>query len=158
MGSESCTPCPSGTYNPKKGSKSYKQCYPCPLGTLNLKYGSAKCLDCQSNFDCPVGSKKTNRIALFKEYVSVQPKLYTPPNQNITFYFIASVFCLFLLTVVVFFSVQKLRMNLKAIDIYSNMHNNQLLEPMIMIKNNIGGFYNGRNNIYWYFTFSLLLR
>ncbi|OMJ73406.1 hypothetical protein SteCoe_27918 [Stentor coeruleus] len=141
MGSTSCYPCPPGTYNPKKGGSSYRQCYPCPAGTFNSKYGSAKCYDCPSALDCPVGSKQTTKLHHSNEYTSVQPKMYTPHYNNIANYYIAGIIVFFFLIIAGILSLKKLRNNLKILDIFSNMHNHDLMVPMVMKKTNLGGFF-----------------
>lgn len=141
MGSKSCLPCPPGTYNSKKGSSSYRQCYPCPAGTFNSKYGAAKCYDCPSALDCPFGSKNPTKLHHSTEYSSDQPKMYTPAYNTISNYYITGVVIFFCIVAIGIFSVKKFRNNLRYIDIYSNMHNHELLVPMIMKKTNIGGFF-----------------
>lgn len=141
MGSNACTPCPPGTYNSKTGSSSYRQCYPCPLGTYNSKYGSSRCKDCLSSYNCPIGSKNPIKNHNAQSYNSVQPKMYSPSNNDYSFYYIISVtaFSTVTISIVLFFS--KIRENLKTIDIYSDKHNYQNDIPMVLTKNNIGGFF-----------------
>ncbi|OMJ75810.1 hypothetical protein SteCoe_24991 [Stentor coeruleus] len=141
MGSTSCTPCPPGTFNSNYGSSSYRQCYPCPEGTFTSKYGSAKCNDCPSNVDCPAGSKKPSKVHYAQEYYSLQPKMYSPGNNDFSFYFIIAVANFSILVIIFVLSINKIRTKLRFLDIFSDMHNHSYESPMVMTKNNFGGFF-----------------
>ncbi len=45
-GQSECTPCPSGTFNPSKGSTASSACTPCLAGTFNPSTGTSSCYSC----------------------------------------------------------------------------------------------------------------
>ncbi|OMJ65076.1 hypothetical protein SteCoe_39427 [Stentor coeruleus] len=139
---ESCIPCPSGTYNSNKGGSSYRQCYPCQSGTFNNKEGSSICYDCPIGFDCPMGSKDPVKIVYTKVESSIQPKIYsTESSEKITSIYIISASVSLLIVLILLFTFKKIRDKIKNADLYTEMHNHELLVPMIKKKNTIGGFF-----------------
>ncbi len=54
-GSDKCFNCPTGTYSDEKG---LKECKLCAEGSYMDKEGSTYCIECEHNYNCPVGSKE----------------------------------------------------------------------------------------------------
>lgn len=142
IGNETCYPCPPGTYSTTSGSSSYRQCYPCPSGTFNDVYGSEICLQCPTGFHCPWGSKDPMSTLFNSDLESVQPKMYTSKNStnNIYIYIISSIAAF----ITIFIAILTIEIYKKVIfyfDIYTDKHNHELLAPMTLKKNTIGGIF-----------------
>ncbi|OMJ77429.1 hypothetical protein SteCoe_22988 [Stentor coeruleus] len=141
MGSEICKLCPIGTYNSIKGGSSYRQCLPCPEETFNSKPGSSLCFECPAGFNCPAGSKQPNKINISDDYSSVQPKMYSSDDNSINLIYILVVMTVFLFLIIIVLSISNFKNKLNLIDFYIDKHNYNLNEPMILTKNQTGGFF-----------------
>ncbi|OMJ73408.1 hypothetical protein SteCoe_27920 [Stentor coeruleus] len=142
IGNTLCNPCPPGTYSIVNGTNSYGQCYPCPSGSYNDIYGSKICLDCPASFNCPWGSKEPIDGFFSSDLESIQPKMYVSPSsrKNIIIYTVSTVMS-FVAIFICIISFEKLRKILIFFDIYTDKHNHELLAPMTLKKNTIGGIF-----------------
>ena len=63
-GQSECTPCPSGTFNPSRGSNASSACTLCVAGTFNPSTGSSSCSSCSAGSSSGSGqSECTNCTA-----------------------------------------------------------------------------------------------
>ncbi|OMJ67915.1 hypothetical protein SteCoe_34790 [Stentor coeruleus] len=142
IGNSTCTLCPVGTYNGIKGGSSNRQCYPCPEGSFANKPGSPYCLNCPAGLYCPPGSNSA--IDLFSSDISysIQPSLYkTGSSSSQVYYYEIAIGVFMLIVTIIVLSTKKCRERLYSIDIYNNLHNYVIGEPMYMRVTFFGGLF-----------------
>lgn len=141
-GNLECQPCSPGTYNQHFGASSSRQCYPCPENTFASEPGSSFCYDCPFGQSCPAGSKSSYIGELIQSENSIQPSIYSTPDSDfisLTYQTLCGI--VFLLVFILFVAVDKLKNCLIIIDLYKDKHNYKLLQPVMLRKTLIGGFF-----------------
>ena len=82
-----CEKCPEGTYADKKGSSSLNQCKPCPYGYFSRESGAKFCLQCESGYDCLIGSSSPSQRFELPGDESYQPKSLSLPTTETKKYY-----------------------------------------------------------------------
>lgn len=143
-GESICTPCSSGTYNYNDGANSVRQCYPCDQGTYAPHNGTKLCYICPNGYYCPIGSSTYFNSELASSSSSTQPPNYVANiaelNTKKSYLYISLSFVLIGLLVALRF-IKYTKRILPILDLFKTEHNYTLNQPMVMVKNMIGGFF-----------------
>ena len=125
-----CTPCNPGTYSNGFGQDFLSQCIPCSNGTFSDQPGSTYCKDCETTYDCPIGSSELRSSSSFPTIVSVQPPNYDNKDSNAAHYtdmFYVAIGALTLVLVAFFFAFRNSHI-LLAMDIFKDLHPRKYFE------------------------------
>lgn len=142
ISNSSCILCSEGTYNSKNGGTSNRQCYPCDNNFYNSQKGQVYCVNCPTGYECPTGSSKPLDLLIENKVKSKQPKMYEPNDASEKiFNFQLTVGLTFFGLILGFLSFTKTREFLIKLDLYSDLHNFILNQPMYLITNKFGGVF-----------------
>ena len=121
IGDSDCKPCDEGFFSNFEAASDITQCFPCPLGSFSSTNGSSKCIDCESDQYCPIGSKTNSTFTVFNE--NSYPKIYQPLSNDsfksiCYFYFIA----LLVLYQILWIFSRRFRLVLICYDFFKQVH------------------------------------
>lgn len=139
-----CLLCPKGKFNNLIASTSIDQCLPCPSGYFAKVEGSSRCLQCESTYDCPIGSIEPWYLENFKGNSSVQPSSYKSKRAYISgiienlWYISVSVCVIICILSLISGFIWKY---LKRIDFFVSSHSNNLGVAIVHRKTSFGGLY-----------------
>ena len=142
FGSTAETPCPAGTIGLNQGATTSRECYPCPTGSFNPYKGSSYCFNCPSQFSCPIGSIAPISTYYESTYKSIQPDLYKAPDiSEITLEYELVVGLFMLGIIIICVCWKRIGNKLSVMDFYPAMHNHFKLEVMILDNTFLGGLF-----------------
>ena len=155
--SDSCIPCPKGTFNDKTGLITKNQCVPCKYGMYSDNEGSKMCKECPTGTICPIGSiNYLNEFSLAPNK-STQPQKYSSKDNisdqimQLLMFLVPSFFLLVIFTGIKF---KGCRNYIEKIDLFIDGHSQEIGVPIVHKKTLIGGVFT--LNFYFFTIFSII--
>ncbi|OMJ65891.1 hypothetical protein SteCoe_37468 [Stentor coeruleus] len=143
LGNVKCIYCPPGTMSQNFGLSSKRQCYPCEEGTFNSKSGQKRCLICPNNEYCPIGSTKPLIQKQSFTSSSIQPKSFKESEyikETYNLFIIISLVSL-VVFIILLFLIPKVISNIYKLDLYKDIHVNEIGQPLVLKKKKLGGIF-----------------